>query len=74
MKLVLKGDFSMLSNFDVIKGIYTVLPTALNTLEDKEEKRNKKELIFTSSIYALVGHKIKIVKNIKTEIITVIID
>lgn len=72
IKLIIKGNFSVLGNFNVIQGVYMYLQSLLNELGKLNFNENKRELIFTGQ-GPLLGYTVKLVENKDTKTITIII-
>ena len=68
MKLEIKGDLAVIGRYDVIQGIYMILPQALKYL-GKIEINNRKELKFSSTLPALLNYKLRLYVNLKTNTI-----
>ena len=73
MKLVIKGDFDVLSQYNIIQSLYSLLPQAIKQVELAEEVDGKQELTFSNNLPYISNYKLKIVKNKKTQTITAIL-
>lgn len=73
MKLVIKGDFDVLSQYNIIQSLYIILPQALKQLDSADEVDDKQELTFSNNLPYLSNYKLKLIRNKKTQTITAIL-
>lgn len=73
MKMILKGDYKILSQFNIIQQIYQCLGSCISQLSKVDFIDNKRELEFNGNSLLLNGYTLKVIENKNTETFTVII-